>query len=65
MSTIKFAEYIDLYSPRNGRNTKKHDNKSINVNKTKAATNEPKVACRNKLLLVWLPTCLRISYSIA
>ena len=27
--------------------------------------NEPKVAYRNKLLLVWLPTCLGISYSIA
>ena len=27
--------------------------------------NEPKVVYRNKLLLFWLPTCLRVSYSTA
>jgi len=29
---------INLYSPRNGSNTKKHNNTSININKTKATT---------------------------
>jgi len=26
---------------------------------------EPKVACRNKLLIFWVPACLGITYSIA
>jgi len=36
------SRYTNLYSPRNGSNTKKHSNTGINRNKTKATTKSVK-----------------------